>query len=98
MATTSSLDAGRPSSIVMPEELRRQFYETMVLARSYEEAIRSEYHADKGPGFDIGKASCPARSGFVTRMQWPLSTLRKSDVCASLGWRGSWLVSTSTPR
>ena len=33
----------------------------MVLARTYELAILREYHADKGPGFDIGKGLIPGR-------------------------------------
>jgi len=39
--------------------VRRGLYRTMVLIRTYEEAIRREYYADKGPGFDIGKGLVP---------------------------------------
>ena len=39
--------------------VRSQLFETMVLCRTYEEAILREYHADKGPGFDIGKGLVP---------------------------------------
>lgn len=58
MATVSSQSV--PSSgPVLPSELRLSLYETMVLSRTYEEAILREYHADKGPGFDIGKGLIP---------------------------------------
>ncbi|HEX6878620.1 MAG TPA: thiamine pyrophosphate-dependent dehydrogenase E1 component subunit alpha [Nocardioidaceae bacterium] len=39
--------------------VRVKLYETMALSRAFEEAILSEYHADKGPGFDIGKGLIP---------------------------------------
>lgn len=39
--------------------VRSRLYETMVLCRIYEETIQREYHADKGPGFDIGKGLVP---------------------------------------
>lgn len=39
--------------------VRVKLYETMVLSRAFEEAILREYHADKGPGFDIGKGLIP---------------------------------------
>lgn len=39
--------------------VRQGLFETMVLCRTYEEAILREYHADKGPGFDIGKGLVP---------------------------------------
>ncbi|WP_052226732.1 thiamine pyrophosphate-dependent dehydrogenase E1 component subunit alpha [Microbacterium mangrovi] len=38
---------------------RRDLLRTMVLIRTYEEAILREYHADKAPGFDIGKGLVP---------------------------------------
>lgn len=40
-------------------QLRLDLYSTMVLCRTYELAIQREYHADKGPGFDIGKGLIP---------------------------------------
>lgn len=48
-----------PTGTVLDPELRLSLYETMVLSRTYEEAILREYHADKGPGFDIGKGLVP---------------------------------------
>jgi pyruvate dehydrogenase E1 component alpha subunit len=38
---------------------RLELYRTMVLCRRFEEAMLREYHADKGPGFDIGKGLVP---------------------------------------
>lgn len=38
---------------------RLDLYRTMVLIRTYEEAILREYHADKSPGFDIGAGLIP---------------------------------------
>src|SRR5690625_7363649 len=43
----------------LPVHVRRDLYETMVLSRTFEEAILREYHADQGPGFDIGKGLIP---------------------------------------
>ena|SRR5690625_3096880 len=48
-----------PSGPDLPATTRRGLYETMVLSRAFEEAILREYHADKGPGFDIGKGLIP---------------------------------------
>jgi len=38
---------------------RTDLYRTMVLIRSFEEAIRAEYHADKKPAWDIGAGLIP---------------------------------------
>ena len=38
---------------------RRDLLDTMVLIRTYEEAIRREYYADKKPAFDIGAGLVP---------------------------------------
>ncbi len=40
-------------------KVRLDLYSTMVLCRTFELAIQREYHADKGPGFDIGKGLIP---------------------------------------
>ncbi|GAB6858641.1 thiamine pyrophosphate-dependent dehydrogenase E1 component subunit alpha [Microbacterium xylanilyticum] len=45
------------STLTDPE--RVALYRTMVLIRTYEEAILREYHADKSPGFDIGAGLVP---------------------------------------
>lgn len=40
-------------------EIRKRLYETMVVIRSFEEAIRADYHADKKPAWDIGAGLIP---------------------------------------
>ncbi len=40
-------------------DVRTDLYRTMVLIRSFEEAIRAEYHADKKPAWDIGAGLIP---------------------------------------
>ncbi|MDN5794872.1 MAG: thiamine pyrophosphate-dependent dehydrogenase E1 component subunit alpha [Intrasporangium sp.] len=54
-------------------------YETMVLCRTFEEAILREYHADKGPGFDIGKGLIPGEM-HLSAGQEPVA----AGVCAHL--------------
>lgn len=58
---------------------RLGLYETMILCRSYEEAILREYHADKGPGFDIGKGLVPGEM-HLSAGQEPVA----AGVCAQL--------------
>jgi pyruvate dehydrogenase E1 component alpha subunit len=60
-------------------EARRGLYDTMVLSRTYEEAILREYHADKGPGFDIGKGLVPGEM-HLSAGQEPVA----AGVCAHL--------------
>ncbi|WP_022885603.1 thiamine pyrophosphate-dependent dehydrogenase E1 component subunit alpha [Glaciibacter superstes] len=43
----------------LTDEKRRELLNSMVLIRTYEEAILREYHADKSPGFDIGAGLIP---------------------------------------
>jgi len=43
----------------LTDDRRREMLTTMVLIRTYEEAILREYHADKSPGFDIGAGLVP---------------------------------------
>ena len=59
--------------------VRLRLYETMVLSRTYEEAILREYHADKGPGFDIGKGLIPGEM-HLSAGQEPVA----AGVCAHL--------------
>lgn len=59
--------------------VRLGLYETMVLCRTYEEAILREYHADKGPGFDIGKGLIPGEM-HLSAGQEPVA----AGVCAHL--------------
>jgi pyruvate dehydrogenase E1 component alpha subunit len=60
-------------------EARLELYSTMVLCRTYEEAILREYHADKGPGFDIGKGLVPGEM-HLSAGQEPVA----AGVCAHL--------------
>lgn len=59
--------------------IRLDLYRTMVLCRTYEEAILREYHADKGPGFDIGKGLVPGEM-HLSAGQEPVA----AGVCAHL--------------
>jgi TPP-dependent pyruvate/acetoin dehydrogenase alpha subunit len=54
-------------------------YRTMVLARTFEEAMLREYHADKGPGFDIGKGLVPGEMHLAAGQE-PVA----AGVCAHL--------------
>lgn len=60
-------------------DVRLALYRTMVLARTYELAILREYHADKGPGFDIGKGLIPGEM-HLSAGQEPVA----AGVCAHL--------------
>jgi acetoin:2,6-dichlorophenolindophenol oxidoreductase subunit alpha len=66
--TTSAPASGTAATATTPQtgerhrpepSVRARLFETMVLCRTYEEAILREYHTDKGPGFDIGKGLVP---------------------------------------
>ncbi len=70
--------ATRPAAALSPEA-RIKLYETMVLSRTYEEAILREYHADKGPGFDIGKGLVPGEM-HLSAGQEPVA----AGICAHL--------------
>lgn len=59
--------------------VRLDLYSTMVLARTYELAIQREYHADKGPGFDIGKGLVPGEMHLAAGQE-PVA----AGVCAHL--------------
>ncbi len=76
-STTASASSGgdqRPEPAV-----RIGLFETMVLCRTYEEAILREYHADKGPGFDIGKGLVPGEM-HLSAGQEPVA----AGICAHL--------------
>ncbi len=60
-------------------ETRIDLYRTMVLARTFEEAMLREYHADKGPGFDIGKGLVPGEMHLAAGQE-PVA----AGVCAHL--------------
>ncbi len=58
---------------------RLDLYRTMVLIRTYELAILREYHADKGPGFDIGKGLIPGEMHLAAGQE-PVA----AGICAHL--------------
>jgi pyruvate dehydrogenase E1 component alpha subunit len=60
-------------------QTRLDLYRTMVLCRTYEEALLREYHADKGPGFDIGKGLVPGEM-HLSAGQEPVA----AGICAHL--------------
>ena len=77
--TQVSTPGGAASARALDGEARVRLYETMVLSRTYEEAILREYHADKGPGFDIGKGLIPGEM-HLSAGQEPVA----AGVCAHL--------------
>ena len=79
MSTITSPPVPQSSGLSRAPELRLRLYETMVLCRTYEEGILREYHADKGPGFDIGKGLIPGEM-HLSAGQEPVA----AGVCAQL--------------
>ncbi|MEP7736426.1 thiamine pyrophosphate-dependent dehydrogenase E1 component subunit alpha [Nocardioides sp. 31GB23] len=71
--------SGGAAGDALDPAVRRGLYETMVLSRTYEEAILREYHADKGPGFDIGKGLIPGEM-HLSAGQEPVA----AGICAHL--------------
>jgi TPP-dependent pyruvate/acetoin dehydrogenase alpha subunit len=63
----------------MDTAVRRELYRTMILIRTYEEAILREYHADKKPGFDIGAGQIPGEMHLAAGQE-PVA----AGVCAHL--------------
>ena len=76
--TTSVTDQVAPGR-ELDAAVRLDLYRTMVLARTYELAILREYHADKGPGFDIGEGLIPGEM-HLSAGQEPVA----AGVCAHL--------------
>ena len=76
---STSVPQQAPNVPVLDPEVRIKLYETMVLSRTYEEALLREYHADKGPGFDIGKGLVPGEM-HLSAGQEPVA----AGVCAHL--------------
>jgi pyruvate dehydrogenase E1 component alpha subunit len=60
-------------------QTRLEFLRTMVLIRTFEEAILREYHADKSPGFDIGAGLIPGEMHLAAGQE-PVA----AGVCAHL--------------
>lgn len=83
MTTDTPLSAPIPQQTshvpALDPDVRVKLYETMVLSRTYEEALLREYHADKGPGFDIGKGLIPGEM-HLSAGQEPVA----AGVCAHL--------------
>jgi pyruvate dehydrogenase E1 component alpha subunit len=63
----------------MDEQLTLDLYRTMVLIRTFEEAILREYHADKKPVFDIGAGAIPGEMHLAAGQE-PVA----AGVCAHL--------------
>src|SRR5512132_3345179 len=77
--STTAPDRAQQSSTELEAETRRGLYRTMVLARTFEEAMLREYHADKGPGFDIGKGLVPGEMHLAAGQE-PVA----AGICAHL--------------
>lgn len=75
----------------LTDDTRRQLLQTMVLIRTYEEAILREYHADKTPVFDIGGGLVPGEM-HLSAGQEPVA----AGLCAHLS-RGDALTATHRP-
>lgn len=63
----------------MDSDTRLGLYRTMILIRTYEEAILREYHVDKKPGFDIAAGQIPGEM-HLSAGQEPVA----AGVCAHL--------------
>jgi acetoin:2,6-dichlorophenolindophenol oxidoreductase subunit alpha len=68
-----------PTTQDLTDEGRRALISTMVLIRTYEEAIRREYYADKKPAFDIGAGLVPGEM-HLSAGQEPVA----AGICAHL--------------
>ena len=78
-AMTTTAPQGPAVVAPLDAATRLDLYRTMVLARTFEEAILREYHADKGPGFDIGKGLVPGEMHLAAGQE-PVA----AGVCAHL--------------
>jgi TPP-dependent pyruvate/acetoin dehydrogenase alpha subunit len=63
----------------MESQLTLDLYRTMVLIRTFEEAVLREYHADKKPMFDIGAGAIPGEMHLAAGQE-PVA----AGVCAHL--------------
>src|SRR5512139_4292849 len=77
--TTHETPGATRAPAPLDDAVRLDLYRTMVLARTFEEAILREYHADKGPGFDIGKGLVPGEMHLAAGQE-PVA----AGVCAHL--------------
>lgn len=69
----------QPAPPDLSDDARRDLLQTMVLIRTYEEAIRREYYADKLPAFDIGAGLVPGEM-HLSAGQEPVA----AGICAHL--------------
>jgi pyruvate dehydrogenase E1 component alpha subunit len=76
---TDAATAPAARRVAPDNDQRRELFATMVLCRTFEEAILREYHADKAPGFDIGKGLIPGEM-HLSAGQEPIA----AGVCAHL--------------
>lgn len=65
---------------MVDNKMRLDFYKQMVRIRTYEEAIRRDYHADKKPAWDIGAGLVPGEM-HLSAGQEPVAV----GLCANLG-------------
>lgn len=68
---------------MVDDDMRLNFYKDMVRIRTYEEAIRRDYHADKKPAWDIGAGLIPGEMHLAAGQE-PVAVglganLRKDD-------------------
>ncbi|HEV7909223.1 MAG TPA: thiamine pyrophosphate-dependent dehydrogenase E1 component subunit alpha [Pseudonocardiaceae bacterium] len=75
----------------MDQQARLDLYRTMVLIRTFEEAILREYHADKKPVFDIGAGLIPGEMHLAAGQE-PAA----AGVCAHLS-TGDAVTATHRP-
>jgi len=64
---------------MVDNKMRLDFYKQMVRIRTYEEAIRRDYHADKAPAWDIGAGLIPGEM-HLSAGQEPVAV----GLCANL--------------
>jgi pyruvate dehydrogenase E1 component alpha subunit len=68
-----------PTTQALTDQIQRDLLSTMVLIRTYEEAIRLAYYADKKPAFDIGAGLVPGEM-HLSAGQEPVA----AGICAHL--------------
>lgn len=78
-------------STALGQSKRQELLAQMILMRTFEEAILREYHADKGPGFDIGKGLIPGEM-HLSAGQEPVA----AGLCAHLE-QGDGMTATHRP-
>jgi len=80
-----------PTTQALTDEARRELLSMMVLIRTYEEAIRAAYYADKKPAFDIGAGLVPGEM-HLSAGQEPVA----AGICAHLT-SGDAITATHRP-